>query len=138
MFTLIENSKDVRLRNAFIYLGVSLFCIVFGFVYENFAHGVISNNMLFGFLFPTLMGLLPSIIFIFLPKIYPNVISSYLYNAGVATITVRSYFMGALEIYGTDKGDIFFTIYLIAAIILLFSGVLLYLISLINTLIKKH
>ena len=125
------NSDRKKNHNTFfVYVGVTLFCIVFGLIYETFSHGVVSFFMLFGFLFPLILGLAPYLV-LFLGKIEkgPDTVASYLYNAGVATLTVGSYFKGMLDIYGTTR-DAYVIIYFTVGGVLLLSGLFLYIISL--------
>ncbi|MCQ2772800.1 MAG: hypothetical protein MJ238_05980 [Bacilli bacterium] len=116
----------------FIYLGVFLFVALFGFIYEQFSHGVYSFFMAFAFLFPMTLGFLPYIIFYFFGKgSYPSVLTSDLYNAGVATITVASIFKGVLDIYGTTR-DVHLYILSITGLILLIAGVVSHIVSLVK------
>lgn len=130
--TLFSLNSDIRRnRNTFfIYAGVTIFCVVFGLIYETFSHGVVSFFMLFGFLFPMILGLAPYLV-LFITKTQkgPDTIASYLYNSGVATVSVGSYFKGMLDIYGTTR-DVYVIIYFVVGGVLLLSGLCLYIISL--------
>ncbi len=53
-----QAQKTLR-RTALVYLAASIFCAVFGAIYEIFSHGVISFFMVCSFLFPLLCGFLP-------------------------------------------------------------------------------
>lgn len=133
--TLFSLNKDYRKnrRTFFIYLGVTVFCGIFGLVYETFSHGVVSFFMLFGFLFPLVLGLAPySILFITKTIKGPDTFASYLYNAGVATVSVGSYFKGVLDIYGTTR-DVYVIIYFVVGGVLLLLGISSYIISLIKS-----
>jgi hypothetical protein len=48
-------SRKAR-KTAGVYLGVSLFCCLFGFIYERHSHGVHSGYMAYMFFFPLLGG----------------------------------------------------------------------------------
>ena len=129
LFSLSKDRKRVR-GTFFIYLGIVVFCGIFGIVYEMFSHGIVSFFMLFGFLFPLVLGLVPYII-LFIGKVNscPNVVASYAYNAGVATVTVGSYFKGVIDIYGTTR-DVYVIIYFSIGIVLLLLGLIIYFVSL--------
>lgn len=135
MFTLRSNKNIVK-RMMFIYLGVTLFCALFGLIYEMNAHGVYSFYMAFGFIFPMTLGLFIYCLLFFFEKVnLPSVFSSNLYNAGVATLSMGIYFQGALDIYGTTR-DIYFIIYVVVGITLICIGFLSYIITLIT--LKKE
>lgn len=86
-----------------VYLFVSLFCILFGAVYERFSHGVYSCYMLYAFVFPLVGGAVPFLLLSFYNKRPPGKVSCNLYHSGIAALTVGSFFQGALEIYGTTN-----------------------------------
>lgn len=130
MFTLRSDKLTVK-RNMFIYLGVFLFVALVGFIYEQFSHGVYSFFMAFAFLFPMVLGFLPYLaLFLFGKNIFPSEITSDIYNAGVATITVASLFKGVLDIYGTTRDVHTYTLF-ISGIVLLALGLISYLVILI-------
>lgn len=134
VFTLRNEKKDIK-RNMFIYLGVFLFVALFGFIYEQFSHGVYSFFMAFGFLFPMVLGFFPYLAFFFLGKSkLPSILTSDLYNAGVATITVASIFKGVLDIYGTTR-DIHLIVLSVSGLVLLVAGILSHIVILI---LSKH
>ncbi len=109
-----------------VYVIISILLAIFGFVYECFSHEVYSNYMIFAFLFPLILGMLPSILFAFsILKKLPNRPSLNLYNAGIATITVYSVIRGILEIYGTTNSLINYYIYI--SIFLIVVGLIFYL-----------
>lgn len=55
----IEAAAKRASRTAFVYLLVSLFCALFGAVYEVFSHEVYSFYMIYAFAFPLAGGTLP-------------------------------------------------------------------------------
>lgn len=128
LFSLNKDKKTIA-RNFYIYCGVVAFCIVFGLIYESFSHGVVSFFMLHGFLFPLVLGFVPYLV-LFITKSDKGFgeISSSAYNAGVATITVGSYFKGMLDIYGTTR-DVYVIIYFTVGGVLFLFGFVTYLIS---------
>ncbi|MBR1691660.1 MAG: hypothetical protein IJ711_02670 [Lachnospiraceae bacterium] len=104
-----ESEQDaVQIRRCDIktgwrYIGFALFCLVFGFIYEQFSHEVYSTAMLYAFVFPLVAGLawLAAGLHSSLPQLHP--VSADCYHMGVVTCTVGSLFQGALEIYGTTS-----------------------------------
>lgn len=84
-------------------LFAALFCVLFGAVYELFSHGVYSYGMLYAFVFPLVLGVLPLLLLTMLRAPYPNRFARSVYHAGIATLTVGSIVSGALEIYGTTN-----------------------------------
>ncbi len=137
LFSLNNNRKNV-VRNLFIYCGVVVFCMLFGYIYETRAHGVISWFMLLGFLVPLTLGLMPYLIItLSKTKKGPNSICSNLYNSGVATLTVGCYFKGFLDIYGTTR-DIHIIIYSVVGGTLLLFGLLFYIISIVKSNSKQE
>ncbi len=105
MFTSDINEDRKRFaRTALIYLLVSIFCALFGAVYELFSHGVYSFDMIYAFAYPLIGGALPFLILFFVrTKRYPNALAGNLYHGGIATLTVGSIMQGILEIYGTTN-----------------------------------
>ena len=91
-------------KTAFVYLLVSLFCVLFGAVYEIHSHEVYSYYMLYAFCFPLVGGTTVfSILGLLNLKKYPNGIARNLYHSGIATLTVGSIIRGVLDIYGTTN-----------------------------------
>ena len=86
-----------------VYLCVTVFCAVFGSVYEIFSFGVYSFFMAFCFLPALVLGFIPFIsVFLFGDQM-PGRPAYNLYNSGVATVTVGFIFRGVIEIYGTTN-----------------------------------
>ena len=95
-------AKLIKTRN--LYLGISLFIALFGFIYELFSHRVYSGYMIFAFLFPLLGGFLPYLFFAIDGRnASPRTLSACFYNAGIAALTAGSLFRGVLVIYGTTS-----------------------------------
>lgn len=46
-------------RTGWVYLFLTLFCILFGAIYEVFSHGVFSYFMLYAFVVPLVGGVIP-------------------------------------------------------------------------------
>ena len=98
-----ENEQNSYLRIALRYLAVTVFCAVFGAVYELFSHGVYAAGMVYAFGFPLLGGLLPALLYAKGGKPLPSETSLLLWHFGISALTVGSLFSGALEIYGTSS-----------------------------------
>ena len=137
MFTSEKISKNV-MRTLFIYVGVTLFIGLFSTIYEINSHNVYSASMVFAFRYPLVLGVGMYLAMRFLPtdKV-PGMVPATIYHFGVAMATVRSIFIGVLEIYGTTN-RIMVAIYTVIALIFLIVGVGLYLFILIRGIIEKH
>ena len=122
-----------------IYLGITLFIALFGFVYEQFSHNVHTFYMWFAWIWPLIFGLIPYALFYFLPiKQMPGMLTESVYNFGVAMLTVRSIFKGVIIIYNTTN-DAMVLVYTIMAIVSLVIGAVLYIIGLsINKKAESH
>lgn len=115
-------------KKGFIYLLVSIFCVLFGFVYECFSHEVYSFYMIYAFMIPLIGGVIPFYgMALYGIRRVPKRLSINLYNSGIGTLTVGSIFKGVLEIYGTSNRMVIF--YWFVGIGFLCAGVLLYLIG---------
>ncbi len=118
-------------KTALVYLLISLFCILFGAVYELYSHGVYSYYMLYAFVFPLAGGTLPfSILNLMRGRIYPNAPARNLYHSGIAALTVGSIIRGVLDIYGTTNALTVW--YWRAGFILLTAGILLFITNLLK------
>lgn len=113
-------------RTGFFYLFISMFCILFGAVYESFSHEVYSYFMLYAFGFPLVGGALPFFAMACYTMPVPNRVSRNLYHSGIATLTTGSLFEGALEIYGTTNRLV--SVYWMLGTLFLLAGVMLYLV----------
>lgn len=101
--------NQIRWKKTVIVYGVFVaFCMMVAYVYNLFGHGVHSNSMDYMFVYPLIGGS----IFYGILGILTNhkvVRFSYyrigynLYNAGLATLTVRSFYQGVLEIAGASS-----------------------------------
>ena len=115
-------------KTAFIYVCVSIFCALFGGVYEYFGHGVLSFHMIYAFGFPLVLGALPFLIIEKNPKIhYPGSLSASFLHMGIATMTVGSIVQGVLDIYGTT--NVLSSIYIYASVILVVASIITYFIK---------
>ena len=113
-----------------IYLGITAFIALFGFVYEQFSHNVHTFYMWFAWIWVLGFGFIPYLLFYLLPiKRVPGLVSENVYNFGVAMITFRSIYKGVIIIYNTT-GDDMIMAYTIISIVSLVGGALLYAIGL--------
>ena len=113
-----------------IYLGITAFIALFGFVYEQFSHNVHTFYMWFAWIWVLGFGFIPYLLFYLLPiKRVPGLVSESVYNFGVAMITFRSIYKGVIIIYNTT-GDDMIMAYIIISIVSLVGGALLYAIGL--------
>lgn len=135
MFLLVNNSKEspnhtnrAMAKTALIYLFASLFCAIFGAIYEYFSHDVYSIYMIYAFLLPLAGGVLPFLCMDFFScKRLPGRLPCHFYHFGIATLTIGSIFQGVLEIYGTTNTLI--RVYWVVGGWLFGMGILLYLIE---------
>lgn len=121
----IGSNRIKAVKTAFVYMLVTIFCAVFGGIYECFSHGVYSFYMIYAFAFPLAGGALPFfIIFWSRAKIYPCVAARNFYHSGIATLTVGSILRGVLDIYGTTNSLVQYYFY--AGIAFTIAGALIY------------
>ncbi len=131
MFLLAINKNAAALKRWMLgYFLTSLFCMIFGAVYEYFSHEVYSRYMLCAFLIPLIGGMVVSFLLnCFCKRIMPGRIPFNLYNSGIAALTVGCIFQGVLEIYGTTNTLI--SVYWIAGYSFQILGIAAYLIGII-------
>ena len=90
------SALDIKKNKPFlIWMGITLFCIIFAFVYEMFSFGVYSMNMILMFLYPLLLGALPCLLL--------HKAAGRFWNDGILLLTGGSLLAGVLEIYGTSS-----------------------------------
>ena len=100
----IDMNRKRASKTAFVYLLISLFCILLGAVYEIYSHEVYSYYMIYAFCFPLVGGTLVFSVLSFLKLTnYPHAVPRNLYHSGIATLTVGSIVRGVLDIYGTTN-----------------------------------
>ena len=130
MFT-SEKNKSTVLKKLILYIGITAFIALFGFVYEQFSHGVNSNYMWFAWVRPLIAGVGVYLLLYFLPlKKVPSSLTECIYNFGVAMFTTHSIMLGVLEIYGKTNGKMVLA-YIILFHIFMLSGIVLYVVGLI-------
>ena len=107
-----------------------MFCILFGGVYENFGHGVLSFHMVYAFTYPMAFGMLPFLIISKKESLpYPTVAAGFLHTS-IATATVGSLVQGVLDIYGTTNRLSIYYVYASAALLLI--SIITYIVQLKN------
>lgn len=115
-------SNKISPRRILIWLGASVFCLIFYLIYNMFSHGVKSAFMTYLFAWPLIMGFLPSTVIYVINRIrhipaYIDAVTDNAYCCGVATLTVSSLLKGIFDIAGTTS--IYQTYLLYAGIILI-------------------
>ena len=102
MFTSDERTVSL-LKTALAHLCAAVFCVFFGAVYERFSHEVYSYWMIYAFALPLTLGTLPMLSLALWGRMLPGQVSLWLWNAGIAALTVGCIFRGVLDIYGTTN-----------------------------------
>ena len=119
--------KKTNLKTALLYLGVSIFVIIFSLIYSIFSHNVYSDYLSYAFLYPLIGG---SVVYFTLH--FTKKFSKWpynFYNAGIATITIGSILCGVNEIAGADTLYYYFFYlvgwaFVISSVILVIIGIL--------------
>ena len=125
LYTSDTDTNKKLFKTGFVYLIASLFCALFGAIYEHYSHEVYSYFMIYSFAFPLVLGALPSFILCTVKSFKsPDRLSANLYNSGISTLTVGSIVRGILDIYGTTNNLVY--VYLIAGVTLTLSGILIF------------
>lgn len=120
----VKSIKNKFVKRSVMYFCISMFCAVFGGIYEIFSHGVYSNYMMYAFLFPLIGGTLYNLILYSLRLRLQRGLSLIFYNTGIAALTIGSIVRGILDIYGTD--NILANVYWYAGVVFVFLGVVFY------------
>ncbi|MBO5228836.1 MAG: hypothetical protein J6B39_07590 [Lachnospiraceae bacterium] len=120
--------NDKNIKTAFVYILVTIFCAVFGAVYEYFSHEVYSYFMLYAFIFPLVSAGAFLCMSLNLMKKSPGAGIRNLYHSGIATLTVGSIMRGVLDIYGTTNWLI--SIYWVVGTLLVVVSIICYLVQL--------
>ena len=117
MFT---SDKKRALRSSLLYGCAALFFAVFGFVYELFSHEVYSYYMIYAFMIPVCLGIIPYLGIYHSGLRLPSGIFTQVYASGVMTLTTGSIMRGVLDIYGTTNSKL--VLYLYAGSVLCAAG----------------
>ncbi len=96
----ILDIKKLYKKTVIVYIGTTLFCVLFNYIYSLFSHNVSSAYMQYAFMY-SLIGGIGFYSILSLLKIY-NRIAYNLYNAAIATLTFGSIFQGIVDISGSD------------------------------------
>lgn len=120
----VKSIKNKFVKRSVMYFCISMFCAVFGGIYEIFSHGVYSNYMMYAFLFPLIGGTLYNLILYSLRLRLQRGLSLIFYNTGIAALTIGSIVRGILDIYGTD--NILANVYRYAGVVFVFLGIVFY------------
>ena len=115
-----NRNKKAEIRRLFIGLIISTLCAAFGGIYEIFGHGVYSGYMIYAFMLPLILCVIPSALMLLMNKPALPEIPRNLWNYAVATLTVGCILKGVLEIYGTTNRHLI--VYPILAGILALAG----------------
>lgn len=130
MTLFISENKKSFFHSIFIYAGATAFVAVFGMVYEHYSLGVYAVAMQYAWVLPLILGMVVCILLYILPiKYLPGFLPFYIYNFGVAIWTLRSIFIGVIEIYGTTN-ELMVAIYTILGILASIASVSLYFVGL--------
>jgi len=100
---ILDTKKQIYWKKAKKYLGIALFMIFAGFVYESFSHGVYSNYILYAFVFTMAAALFYFAICAAKKKIVLQEKTMDLLAAFVTTISISFVFNGVIDIYGTTS-----------------------------------
>lgn len=102
--------KSPVFKVAMVYLGFTLFCVLFASVYMIFAHGVSSNYMTFLFAWPLCGGVITTL-GVLIARGKPIRLAFNIFNSGIAILTAGSMFRGILDIaHATSPYEIAFWI----------------------------
>lgn len=103
LFSAQRDEKGIELGRR-LYAIATIFCFVFFLIYNMFSHGVHSPFMTWLFLWPLLLGFAPTTVLALVHNLPgPGEVSAFLYNAGVAALTVSSCLRGIFQIAGTSS-----------------------------------
>ena len=77
-----NRNKKAELQRVFYGLIISIGCAAFGGIYEIFGHGVYSGYMIYAFMLPLLLCVIPGALMILLDKPAPDHLSYFGRNPG--------------------------------------------------------
>ena len=138
--TLFISAKIKRntLKSLYIYIGVTIFIGLFGAIYEMNSNNVFSPAMYLAWIIPCVLGVGVYLVLTYTPiEQVPGTLVECIYNFGVAMLTVRSIFIGVIEIYGTTN-RVMLTIYTVLSIVFLAVGGSAYLAIIIYSLLTTR
>ncbi|MBR2844277.1 MAG: hypothetical protein IKF00_03610 [Solobacterium sp.] len=117
MFT---SDKERALKGCLLYGCAALFFAVLGFVYELFSHEVYSYYMIYAFMIPVCLGIIPYLRIYHFGYRLPSAVFTQMYASGIMTLTAGSAVRGVLDIYGTTSSLLM--LYLYAGLLLCGAG----------------
>ena len=118
-----EKIKTNTLKSLYIYIGITIFIGLFGAIYEMNSNNVFSPAMYLAWIIPCTLGVGVYLILAFAPiKQVPGTLVECIYNFGVAMLTVRSIFIGVIEIYGTTNKVMLATYTILSIVFLVLGG----------------
>ncbi len=121
-----ENRKAIQRfyinKRIIPYCLITLFCILFSFIYAQFSHGVSSPYMTYLFLYPLLLGVVVGVLLFAFKKTNIDYFwQSHLYHTGVVALILGSLMRGVFDIAGT--ASVYQTALTIGGVVMLFLGV---------------
>jgi hypothetical protein len=122
--SVIDNEREKELMRAKGYIPITLFCLIFGWIYELFSFGVYSNYMIYSFVFPFIGGVtFWLLIRTSRKKYYFSKLFINCHSASIATFTMGFIFKGVLDIYGTTSNlcNVYWIVGIIFALIAVLS-----------------
>ena len=126
MFTSDERNGKLS-KAALIYAGFTGFTAVFGIIYELFSHEVYSYAMIYAFMLPLFLGLLPCLVLLRMKMRLPGETAVKAWNSGIAVLTLGMLCKGVLEIFGTTNSLIY--VYPVAGAVLLLTGLIMFIVQ---------
>lgn len=107
------------------YILITIFCLIFSFVYEIFSHQVYSPFMVGLFAIPLFLGLIPNLLIRNKPSWqpadhWPQTVQAF----AIATLLAGSALQGILEIYGTT--NLLTNYFFLSGLLLLGLSIVLY------------
>lgn len=122
------------MRRLSIYIILTAVVGLFSFVYELFSHGVYSDFMVYLFVIPLLLGVLPEAVALVYPAwTAPGGWHQLLRDLAVATVAVGSVLQGIVEIYGTTNAWIGY--YFVCGIGMLIASIILWSVQMVR---RRH
>lgn len=98
------SNKQILKKRLVKYLAISGFLAVFSAIYEAFSHQVYSAPMIFLFAIPLILGALPTVFSMKIPKLHvKNPWQNLIHIFAIATLIVGSALAGVFEIYGSSN-----------------------------------
>ncbi len=108
-----KSESERQTKTIMVYSAVSIFCMLFAFIYEQFSYGEHSNYMRMMFCVPFIGGIIPFLTVYLLGIKYKfSRIAYNLWNSGVAVLTCGCLIRGIIEISGrtTDYDVIYWVL----------------------------